>query len=75
MIQPNAQPGDVRFTDLNGDGVIDSRDKTMIGNPNPDFTYGLNLNLGYKGFDLGISPYGVSGNQVLMMAPVISDRL
>ncbi|HEY1165230.1 MAG TPA: TonB-dependent receptor [Chitinophaga sp.] len=64
VIQPNALPGDVRFVDLNGDGVIDSRDKTMIGNPNPDFTYGLNLNLGYKGFDLGVSLYGVSGNQV-----------
>jgi TonB-linked SusC/RagA family outer membrane protein len=64
LIQPNALPGDVRFVDLNGDGLIDSRDKTMIGNPNPDFTYGLNLNLGYKGFDLGVSLYGVSGNQV-----------
>jgi len=64
LIQPNALPGDVRFVDLNGDGVIDSRDKTMIGNPNPDFTYGLNLNLGYKGFDLGVSLYGISGNQV-----------
>lgn len=63
-IQPNALPGDVRFVDLNGDGVIDSRDKTMIGNPNPDLTYGINLNLGYKGFDFAVSLYGVSGNQV-----------
>jgi TonB-linked SusC/RagA family outer membrane protein len=63
-IQPNALPGDVRFVDLNGDGVIDSRDKTMIGNPNPDLTYGLNINLGYKGIDLAVSLYGVSGNQV-----------
>ena len=64
LIQPNAKPGDVRFADLNGDGVIDSRDKTEIGNPNPDVTYGINLNLGYKGFDLSVFLYGVSGNQV-----------
>ncbi|KAA2240032.1 TonB-dependent receptor [Chitinophaga agrisoli] len=64
LIQPNAKPGDVRFVDLNGDGVIDSRDKTEIGNPNPDVSYGLNLNLGYKGFDLSVFLYGVSGNQV-----------
>src|SRR5690606_20384776 len=64
LVQPLAKPGDVRFVDLNGDGVIDSRDKTMIGNPNPDLSYGLNINLGYKGFDLSVFLYGVSGNQV-----------
>jgi TonB-linked SusC/RagA family outer membrane protein len=64
LVQPNAKPGDVRFVDLNGDGVIDSRDKTEIGKPNPDVAYGLNFNLGYKGFDLSVFLYGVSGNQV-----------
>src|SRR5581483_8065909 len=40
-IQPAAQPGDVRYVDLNGDGVIDDNDKTKIGDPNPHFTYGF----------------------------------
>jgi TonB-dependent starch-binding outer membrane protein SusC len=63
-IQPNALPGDVRFKDLNGDGVIDSKDETQIGNPYPKFTYGLSLNLGYQGFDLSVALYGNYGNQV-----------
>jgi TonB-linked SusC/RagA family outer membrane protein len=63
-IQPNALPGDVRFQDLNGDGVIDSKDETQIGNPYPKFTYGLNFNLGYKGFDFSASLYGNYGNQI-----------
>ncbi|MFV8324777.1 SusC/RagA family TonB-linked outer membrane protein [Flavobacterium sp. ZS1P14] len=62
-VQPNAMPGDVKFVDLNGDGKIDANDKTNIGDPNPDFTYGLNMELSYKAFDLSIYTYGVSGNQ------------
>lgn len=62
-VQPNALPGDVRFVDLNGDGKINASDKTKIGNPNPDFTYGLNMELSYKAFDFSIYTYGVSGNQ------------
>ncbi|MEP6802917.1 MAG: TonB-dependent receptor, partial [Flavobacterium sp.] len=62
-VQPNAVPGDVRFVDLNGDGKIDADDKTKIGNPNPDFTYGLNFDLSYKAFDLSIYTYGVAGSQ------------
>lgn len=64
MLQPNAQPGDVRFKDRNGDGVIDSKDQGQIGNPYPKFTYGLNLNLGYKGFDFAVALYGSYGNQI-----------
>lgn len=62
-VQPNAQPGDVRFLDLNSDGKIDANDKTKIGDPNPDFTYGLNMEVSYKSFDFSIYTYGVSGNQ------------
>jgi TonB-linked SusC/RagA family outer membrane protein len=62
-VQPNAQPGDVRFVDLNSDGKIDANDKTKIGDPNPDFTYGLNMEVSYKAFDFSIYTYGVSGNQ------------
>jgi len=64
VIMPTAQPGDVRFVDLNGDGTIDDNDKTNIGDPNPDIIFGLNFNFGYKGFDLGINTNGVLGNQI-----------
>ncbi|WET00843.1 TonB-dependent receptor [Flavobacterium sp. YJ01] len=62
-VQPNAQPGDVRFVDLNGDGQIDANDKTQIGDPNPDFNYGINLDISYKAFDLTINTYGTAGGQ------------
>ncbi|WP_369769688.1 SusC/RagA family TonB-linked outer membrane protein [Flavobacterium sp. WC2416] len=62
-VQPNAKPGDVRFVDLNGDGKIDQNDKTKVGDPNPDFTYGLSMEVSYKAFDFSIYTYGVSGNQ------------
>lgn len=64
-IQPNAKPGDVRYVDLNGDGVIDAADKTKIGDPNPDFTFGFNITLGWKGFDFSVQASGVSGNQLV----------
>ena len=55
------QPGDVRFLDLNGDGLVDSDDRTILGDPFPALTYGLNAQFGYKGFDLGLFFLGVSG--------------
>lgn len=64
-IQPNALPGDVRFVDLNGDGVIDANDKTKIGDPNSDFTFGFNIALEYKGFDFLIQANGVAGNDLV----------
>lgn len=64
LVQPNAKPGDVRFVDRNGDGVIDANDETMIGNPFPKFTYGFNVNLGYKGFDFTMALYGSQGSQI-----------
>ncbi len=57
-------PGDIRFADLNNDGVIDELDRTYIGNPTPRFSYGATIDLEYKGFDLGIFLQGVSGNDV-----------
>lgn len=57
-------PGDIRFVDRNGDKVINSEDKTNIGNPYPDFTYGLNLTAAYKKFDFTAFITGVSGNKV-----------
>ncbi len=56
--------GRFRYADVDGNGVINSDDRTFIGNPNPDFNYGLNLGLTYKNFDFNIFLYGVYGNQV-----------
>lgn len=63
-ILPDAQPGDVIFVDLNNNGTIDDGDKTFIGDPHPDITYGISINLGYKGFDFSLTGYGVAGNQI-----------
>ena len=60
-------PGDLKYKDLNNDNKIDDQDRTMIGNPTPDFTYGLNINLSYKNFDLGIDFMGVYGNEIFRM--------
>jgi TonB-linked SusC/RagA family outer membrane protein len=57
-------PGDLKFVDVNGDGEITQEDRTMIGNPTPDFTYGLSLNLNYHNFDLGVEMMGVYGNEI-----------
>ncbi|MVM30944.1 SusC/RagA family TonB-linked outer membrane protein [Spirosoma sp. HMF4905] len=64
LIQPNALPGDFRFKDLNGDGVINASDRTFIGNPLPKLTYGFNLNLSYQHFDLAILFQGAYGNKL-----------
>lgn len=64
LIQPNAIPGDLRFVDVNGDGKITSDDRTNIGNGTPKWTFGLNLNAEYKGFDLNVFFQGVSGVDV-----------
>ena len=63
-IQPLAVPGDFRFVDLNEDGVIDADDRTMIGNPTPDWTAGLTIDLRYKNWDVSIFGQGVFGNQI-----------
>ena len=70
------QPGDVKFVDFNGNGKIDKddSDKTMIGDPNPDYTLGLNITLSYKGFDLGINGYGSFGQQVAKSYRQFSDH-
>ena len=64
MLQPLAQPGDVRFVDVNGDGVINENDRTMIGNPTPDWTFGMNANFEYRQFDLSFLLIGTYGNDV-----------
>ncbi|MBS2100286.1 SusC/RagA family TonB-linked outer membrane protein [Carboxylicivirga linearis] len=56
--------GRIRYANLNDDDVIDENDRTWIGNPHPDFEYGLNIGLGYKGFDFTAFIQGVYGNEV-----------
>lgn len=62
--QPGAKPGDIRFKDLNGDKKINSEDKTFIGSPYPDFTYGFNFSASYKDFDFSMFWQGVYGNDI-----------
>ncbi|RXM49578.1 TonB-dependent receptor [Flavobacterium sp. YO12] len=57
-------PGDVRFKDLNNDGIINDKDRTFLGNPNPKFTYSLNNTFSYKNFDLTVYFQGVYGNDI-----------
>jgi TonB-dependent starch-binding outer membrane protein SusC len=57
-------PGDIRFKDLDGNGKIDQADRTYIGNPTPEFTYGLNTDLSYKGVELNIFLQGSEGNDI-----------
>ncbi|MFZ4056617.1 MAG: TonB-dependent receptor [Ferruginibacter sp.] len=57
-------PGDLKYKDVNGDGVITTADRTYIGNPTPDFAYGGSINLRYKGLDLTVDMGGVYGNEV-----------
>ncbi|HTE23783.1 SusC/RagA family TonB-linked outer membrane protein [Flavitalea sp.] len=62
--QQDAAPGRFKYRDVNGDKKISPDDRTFIGNPNPDFTYGLNLSAAYKNFDFSMMIYGSQGNDV-----------
>jgi len=57
--------GDVKYKDINGDGVVDTSDKTLIGSPHPDFTFGFTNNFKYKNFDLSLFLQGSYGNDVM----------
>lgn len=62
--QPGAQAGDIRYADINGDGVIDAEDRTQIGDPFPDFIIGWNLALNYKSFDFSLFTYASVGGDI-----------
>lgn len=68
-----ARVGGLRYQDINGDGVIDPKDRTIIGNPNPDFTYGVNLNASYHNFDITAFLYGVQGNDIFEATRYFTD--
>ncbi|KOP36677.1 TonB-dependent receptor [Flavobacterium sp. WLB] len=61
----NAAPGDLRFVDVNGDGVIDTKDKTNIGDPIPAATMGFNLQLNYKNVDFAVYTFASVGNDMV----------
>ncbi|WP_152439944.1 SusC/RagA family TonB-linked outer membrane protein [Arcticibacter svalbardensis] len=60
-VNPSELPGDIKFKDFNGDGIINDQDRAYIGNPNPKFSYGINLSASYKGFDFSALLQGVGG--------------
>jgi TonB-dependent starch-binding outer membrane protein SusC len=64
-VQEGAQPGDIRFVDINGDGMIDDEDRTDIGNPIPDYTLGLNLGFTYRNWDFLAYAFSNIGNDIV----------
>jgi TonB-linked SusC/RagA family outer membrane protein len=63
--QDQKAPGRFRYQDTNGDGTITPADRVFLGSPNPDFTYGLNLNASYKAFDVSMFFYGSQGKEIM----------
>lgn len=62
--QPGAAPGDIRYRDLNNDGVINESDRTVIGNPNPTWLFSMNNTVEWKGLELSVYLQGVAGNSI-----------
>lgn len=71
--QDGAAPGLFKYKDVNGDGKIDANDRTYIGDPNPDFTYGLNLSASYKSFDFSAFFFGSKGNDIFNQTLYYTD--
>ena len=71
--QEGAQPGRFKYQDTNGDGKINSDDRTFFGNPNPDFTYGLNIAVTYKNFDFSTFFSGSYGNDIFNGTKIFTD--
>jgi TonB-dependent starch-binding outer membrane protein SusC len=67
--------GDVRFKDLNGDKIIDDKDVTVIGDPNPKFTYGMTNTVNYKNFDFSVFVYGSYGADIFNYTRMYTERL
>ena len=64
-LQNSAAPGRFKYLDADGNDTINQSDRVFFGNPNPDFTYGLNLDAAYKGFDLSVFFYGAAGKDAI----------
>ncbi len=68
----DAQPGDIKYADLNGDGKITDADRTFLGSPLPTFTYGFNISLNWRDWDFAADFNGVSGNKILDLKKTVS---
>ncbi|PUV24755.1 SusC/RagA family TonB-linked outer membrane protein [Sphingobacterium athyrii] len=68
--QTGAVPGDLRFVDVNKDGIISSSDRTYIGDPFPDLSYGFTLGADYKNFDLKVLAQGTIGNDIMNIVKI-----
>jgi len=73
FIRPEDGVGRFRYRDIDGNGIINDLDRTNLGNPHPDFVYGLNANLAYKKFHLTVFFQGSQGNEVYNFLKVYSD--
>lgn len=63
----DTRPGDIKFADINGDMIIDDKDRAHLGNPFPDYIFGLSASVNYKNFDLSVLMQGVQGNDVYFL--------
>ncbi|CAG5012039.1 TonB-dependent receptor P3 [Dyadobacter sp. CECT 9275] len=72
---PTTKPGDVKYEDINNDKVINANDRTIIGNNQPDFIYGLTNTFSYKGFDLNIAIQGTQGGEILNLSRRFFENL
>lgn len=75
LIQPDAEPGDVRFADRNGDGIIGDDDRYVAGSPFPDVQGGLSFNATYQNFDLALSLRGSYGNEIFNVPRYWTNRM
>ncbi len=75
LVQPDAAPGDFKFVDQNGDGVIDEKDRKFMGNAQPNFEFGLNFNGSYGQFDFSAQLYGLTGKKMYNGAKWLTMRM
>lgn len=71
----DSRPGDVKFEDVNGDKVLNANDRTLIGNNQPDFVYGITNSLSFKGIDLNIVAQGIQGGEILNLSRRFYENL
>jgi len=74
-LQADAKPGDIRYVDVNGDGIINDLDRYTAGSPVPDFTYGMFFDGKFRAFDFGLNLRGSVGNKIFNVARFWTDRM
>ncbi len=75
VIQPGAQPGDIRYVDANGDGQINDDDRVEVGNGTPKYSWGMFFDGGYGRFDFGLNLRGAGGYKIFNVARYWTDRM